>query len=966
MVSGEIDLSPTDAQQHGADGRGGGVGEAADCAPAGERARDPARARRRWMLALCGVALAYTAAVIGLSLRSPELGFFVYRGSAVLSVDPAGPARAAGVEVGDRVTSLDGRRLATPPEVEEALGSIAPDRTVLLGVAAPGRGQRVLQLRAEKPLPWVPIAAALFAAFIMVLALLSDRGGPRPGPRQFFRQSLGIAFLLVGAFSWDVTMSHAVLSVPWMIALVTTPPMTCHFMMCHPAGREEWSRGQLAALYGPALLLGAALVAVELVLAAGAVVADHARLVLSLGGAVALTSAGYLTVGAVSRMRRVRRLRFVLGRGAVLWYAVSSVSASLPILALTAWALVDVQAVVAGGFRPLVGVAVVGGCTGAAMTLTDVPIGEIDRLLRRRTGHTLVTGLAAGVFLLLVAVAGGLASALSGGKFIAALAATLTAAFLFGPVREQAQRRADSRFGRDRERARRLLREAAEAALATLDVRELGARVVPRVRDALSAEGAALYAREGEGPGGPGAVWRRIALDGAVPIGDPLPRGDTIAGRLDRAAADGAPRTLCADIVAVPVAAEAGEGGRGRAHPPHALVVSPRDSGELGDEDRELLSTLAAQLAVALGNARAHEDLARMRDEAERRRHEIARLKDLVEEENRRLLRQLASPGGHEVVVGPGLRETFELVRRVARTDSTALLRGETGCGKEVVARALHAASARAGRPFVVVDCGALPAGLVESALFGHERGAFTGAVSDASGAFRSADGGTIFLDEIGELPLALQPVLLRALQEREVRPVGATGGVRVDVRVVAGTHRDLAALVAEGRFRDDLWYRLRVVEIDLPPLRERRDDVLPLAEHFLTRAALRSGRPRKRLTAGARVALLEHLWPGNVRELEHAIEAATVYATDDEILAAHLPIHEAILRCRGRQRLKRPRPRAQEGLREALDGLERERVLEVLREQGGNRSRAARALGISRGALLRRLTRYGVEPSAS
>jgi transcriptional regulator with GAF, ATPase, and Fis domain len=962
VVSGEIDLSPADAQQHGADGRGRS-GEAADCAEAGERARDPARARRRWMLVLCGVALVYTAAVIGLSVRSPELGFFVYRGSAVLNVDPAGPARAAGLEVGDRVTAIDGRRLATPLEVDHALGSIEPGQSVALAVARGGR-EHVLRLHAAQPLPWVPIAAAIFAAFIMVLALLSDRGGPRPGPRQFFRQSLGIAFLLVGAFSWDVTMSHAVLSVPWMIALVATPPMTCHFMMCHPAGRERWSRAQLAALYGPALVPGAALIAIELMLAAGAAVSDHARLMLSLGGALALTSAGYLTVGAIARMGRVRRHRRELGRGAVMWYAVSSVSASLPILALTAWALVDVQAVVAGGFRPLLGVAVVGGCTGAAMTLADVPIGEIDRLLRRRTGHILVTGLAAGVFLLLVAVAGGLASALSGGKFIAALAATLTAAFLFGPVRERAQRRADSRFGRDRERARRLLREAAEAALATLDVRELGARVVPRVRDALSAEGAALYARDRDARDGSGGAWRRIALDGAVPIGDPLPRGDTVAERLDRAAADGAPRTLCADIVAVPVAPESGDGGRARAHP-HVLVVSPRASGELGDEDRELLATLAAQLGVALGNARAHEDLARMRDEAERRRHEIARLKDLVEEENRRLLRQLASPGGDEVVVGPGLAPTFALVRRVARTDSTALLRAETGCGKEVVARALHAASARAGRPFVVVDCGALPAGLVESALFGHERGAFTGAVSDAPGAFRSADSGTIFLDEIGELPLALQPVLLRALQEREVRPVGATEGVRVDVRVVAGTHRDLAALVADGRFREDLWYRLRVVEIDVPPLRERRDDILPLAEHFLTRAALRSGRPRKRLTAGARVALLEHLWPGNVRELEHAIEAATVYAPDEEIQAAHLPIQEAILRCRGRQRLNRPRPQAQEGLREALDGLERERVLEVLREQGGNRSRAARALGISRGALLRRLTRYGIgEPA--
>ncbi|HWM88083.1 MAG TPA: sigma 54-interacting transcriptional regulator [Kofleriaceae bacterium] len=940
MVSGEIQLSPPEEPE-------GEDSGAARSTPAGERRRDPARARRRRMLAMCGLLLAYTVVLLALSARSADLGFFSYRGSPVLSVDPG--AGVDGVEVGDRVSSLDGRALADVPAVEEALRAVEPGQTIALGVTRDGEPERVVTIRAGRRLPWVALAAAVFAAFIMVLALLSDRGGPRAAPRQLFRQSLAIGFLLIGAFSWDVTMSHALLCVPWLIALVTTPPLTCHFMMAHPAGCEQLSRGQLWALYGPPLALGLLLVAVESTLAAGGQLPSHHRVILLLGGGAALSSAGYLTFGAISRMRRVRQHRRELSRSAVVWFALSSISASVPILALFAWAVVDVQAVVAGGFRPLLGIAVVGGCTGAAMTLSDVPIGEIDRVLRRRTGHILVTGLAAGVFLLLVALAGGLVSALSGGNFAAALAATLIAAFLFGPVRERAQRRVDTRFGRDRERARQLLREAAEAALATLDVRELGGRVVTRVRDALSAEGTALYERDGDGS------WRRIAIDGAVPIGDPLPHGEPIADRLDRAAADGAPRTLCADILAVPIAAEA-EDDCG-----HALVVSPRASGELGDEDRELLTTLAAQLAVALGNARAHEDLARMRDEAEKRRQEIARLKELVEEENRRLLHQLGSQGDHDMFVGPGLRATFDMVRRVSRTDSTVLLRGETGCGKEVVARALHAASARSGGPFVVVDCGSLPSGLVESALFGHERGAFTGAVSDAEGAFRAADGGTIFLDELGELPMALQPVLLRVLQEREVRPVGAAQGVRVDVRVVAGTHRDLAALVAEGRFREDLWYRLRVIEIDVPPLRSRRTDILPLAEHFLTRAARRSGRPRKRLTAGARVALLQHEWPGNVRELEHAIEAATVYAAGEEIQAADLPINEAILRLRGRRRLHHPGASAQQGLRQALDGLERERVLEVLREQGGNRSRAARALGISRGALLRRLSRYGI-----
>ncbi|HTE49732.1 MAG TPA: sigma 54-interacting transcriptional regulator [Kofleriaceae bacterium] len=959
MISGEIDLSPPGdrpvkgdraARRQVVDG------------PRAERPRDPARARRRWMMALSAIALAYTAAMLGISARSADLGFFCYRGSPIVNVDPDGPAAATGLAIGDRVVSIDGRRLASPPEVEAALAAVGPGVSIEIGIWPRGahRGEtRLVAVRVGRLMPWSSIAAAVFTGFVLLLALLADRGGPCPAPRQFFRQSLSIAFLLTGAFSWQVALSHALLGVPWLISLVLTPPIACQYMMSHPVGRESWSRRQLLVLYGPALVLAGVLAGLELFLAAGFGWDGHHRLILALGGAAALTGAGYLTTGGIARARRVHRLRQRIRRGAARWFYVSSIGSSVPILTAFVWAVIDLSTLVGGGmFRPLVGLAVVTGCTGGCMALIDMPLGELDRVLRRRTGYVLVSALAAGVFLVLVGVAGGAASILSGGSFSAALAATLIAAFVFGPVRERIQRAVDARFGRDRERARRLLREAAGEALATLDVGELGERVVTRVRDALSAEGAALYARRADED-----AWRRVAIDGAVPIGDPLPRGEPIGERLDRSAA-GATITLCADIVAVPVAAEAA-GARARYR--HALVVSPRTSGGLDPEERSLLSTMAAQLSVALGNARAHESLARMRDEADRRRQEIAHLKNLVEEENRRLLGRLAAQGERELVIGPGMRATFDLVRKVARTDATVLLRGETGCGKEVIARALHAASARAGGPFVVVDCGALPAGLVESALFGHQRGAFTGAVSDATGAFRAADGGTIFLDELGELPTALQPVLLRVLQEREVRPVGASHGVRVDVRVVAGTHRDLAALVAERRFREDLWYRLRVVEIDVPPLRERREDVLPLAEHFLTRLAGRTGRPRKRLTAGARVALLEHEWPGNVRELEHAIEAATVYATDEEILAEHLPVRGEILRQRGRERLKGSRARSREGLREALGGLERERVLEVLREQGGNRSRAARALGISRGALLRRLTRYGLaEPTST
>jgi transcriptional regulator with GAF, ATPase, and Fis domain len=294
------------------------------------------------------------------------------------------------------------------------------------------------------------------------------------------------------------------------------------------------------------------------------------------------------------------------------------------------------------------------------------------------------------------------------------------------------------------------------------------------------------------------------------------------------------------------------------------------------------------------------------------------------------------------------------------------LVRGETGVGKELIARAIHAASPRRAGPFVVVDCGAIAAGLIESALFGHERGAFTGAVRAAAGAFRAAHGGTVFLDELGELPLELQPKLLRVLQAREVQPVGSTATIAVDVRVVCGTNRELEHEVAAGRFRDDLLYRLRVVELTVPPLRARKGDVAALAEHFLARLAARAGTAPKQLAPDALALLLDHDWPGNVRELEHAIEAAAVYAEGDVIVARDLPIAGKVFRRRAEHALDAAAvvgdgaPRA--GLRETLSELERGRLVEVLATCAGNRSRAARALGMSRGALLRRLKRYGLD----
>jgi transcriptional regulator with PAS, ATPase and Fis domain len=280
------------------------------------------------------------------------------------------------------------------------------------------------------------------------------------------------------------------------------------------------------------------------------------------------------------------------------------------------------------------------------------------------------------------------------------------------------------------------------------------------------------------------------------------------------------------------------------------------------------------------------------------------------------------------------------------------MVTGESGTGKELVARAIHAKSSRKDRPFVAVNCAAIPDTLLESELFGYARGAHSTANADRQGLFVEAHGGTLFLDEIAELPLALQPKLLRILQDGEVRPLGANRALRVDVRIIAATNRDLERHMQEARFREDLYYRLNVIQIHLPPLRGRAEDILPLADHFLARAAERSGKVVKGWREGAKKVLLAYHWPGNVRELENVVERAVALAETDLIGPDDLP--------RTMQDRKSPDRLATavaQGF--TLDQLEREYIERILEIEGGNKTRAAQRLGLDRKTLYRKLEEY-------
>jgi DNA-binding NtrC family response regulator len=328
--------------------------------------------------------------------------------------------------------------------------------------------------------------------------------------------------------------------------------------------------------------------------------------------------------------------------------------------------------------------------------------------------------------------------------------------------------------------------------------------------------------------------------------------------------------------------------------------------------------------------------------------------------ENRELREALQERYRIEGIIGESgpMLEVLSMVRRVASSEATVLIRGESGTGKELIAKATHFASRRAHGPLVKVNCAALPETLLESELFGHEKGAFTGAVTSRQGRFEMAHGGTIFLDEIGDLPLHLQAKLLRVLQEREYEKVGSSRPVKVNVRILAASHRPLEALIKAGQLREDLYYRLNVVTILIPPLRDRRSDISLLIDHFLRRYAEKNGKTIRGLTPAGRDILLRYDYPGNVRELENIIERAVVLARDDVIGSADLPLTL--------QEPEKADGGQETNLTAAAEALERRMIRDALARSDGVQTRAAEILGISERGLRYKLIKYGFQEDAS
>jgi DNA-binding NtrC family response regulator len=382
------------------------------------------------------------------------------------------------------------------------------------------------------------------------------------------------------------------------------------------------------------------------------------------------------------------------------------------------------------------------------------------------------------------------------------------------------------------------------------------------------------------------------------------------------------------------------------------LLIVSRTPNQYSEEDVVVSRRVADHISLAI----SHQRLA-----VEERRAAEARERATSLEERVQVLKdQLETSLGYRRVIGdaPSWKDVLNQAAKVAQTETTVLLTGESGTGKEVVARFIHRGSPRAGGPFSALNCAALPETLLESELFGHEKGAFTGATATRPGRIEQAAGGLLFLDEVGEMSPAVQAKLLRVLQEREYQRLGGTRPMKADVRIVAATNRDLEASIASGQFREDLYYRLRVFEVRLPALRERREDILPMAEAFVEELGAIVGRKAAGISREARDAMLAYRWPGNVRELRNALERATILCDGGMITLEHLPIgtgHQA----GGNGRVKTDGI-ATDGVK--LKDMERELIVKALEEAKNNRSHAARLLGITRSQLYTKLQRHQLD----
>jgi transcriptional regulator with GAF, ATPase, and Fis domain len=847
-------------------------------------------------------------------------------------------------------------------------------------------------LPAEELLPsilWFFLKLGLF----IVGALVFWKRPTDASATQFFFLCIVTLGAYMGGFHWHRIAANPALILVFMVCAVLLPAALLHFYSVFPRPKEYLQRypwRTLLGIYGVPVLFLATMVATYFYarwLGQGA--HENAQVNRALNLLLDEIYA-YLCVAALWYLLCVICLAYSFRnatdnteRNQVKWILFGSLAALVPICVTLYLAAFNQNAFGAGAATWWMFAASVCFTVAFTISITRYRLMQLDQIISAGMVYFVVSLLAAFVYFAVLFLGMILVDRYSNSLLSQALAVSTTAWVLLlvlDLIRSRVKRALDYRLNREKNQLDRTLRRMTHAIEQLVDPLTLAKQVLQASAEVLGASRGAIYLRQGSPP-----LYRLVDALGPPPPLTELSSGcPLVEAMLTRGAVIAQnPRFAPPDPIQRQLRFLGGAIAHCLAHEGQllaVLVLGPKEMGPYGPDDINLLGGFAQLTALALKSAERHRTIEGLNRELQEKVEKISEQQRRILALQSQLMRQapslpeptLDSPtakAGGIVGSSPVVQQLLQLVKKVSASQSAVLIRGESGTGKELLARALHENSPRAGKAFVKVHCAALSPGLLESELFGHVKGAFTGAHRDKVGRFELANGGTLFLDEIGDITLDVQTKLLRVLQEMTFERVGSSEPVEVDVRVIAATHQDLEQLMAEGRFREDLYYRLNVISLSVPPLRERPEDIAELALHFLKLHVQRCAKAVTQIEDDALALLKSYPWPGNIRQLENVIERAIVVADGPTITVAELPGELLPYSDRTpepsdwRNGNGQP-PLAPGGIqaeREERDQRERERFVRALAAAKGNKAEAARALGLARSTLVSRLKKLGL-----
>ncbi len=855
-----------------------------------------------------------------------------------------------------------------------------------------------------RSIPWQHLALTL-VWFILVFGIFAVGAlafWARPFDRQarvFFAMCAVTLGGFVGGYHWWIIAGTLWLTLPFMVCAMLVPVVTLHFFLVYPEPKPPMAGHpylKVLAVYAiPAVwitgLMSLAVYATWIFLHGG----DAYRI----EGVMRVLNEGiyvYLAIAAAYFLATLAALAnsFFMTRNPILhnqvkWILWAAVVATVPVGYSLSLAFFEKEKFALGAASFPMFLASLLFMLAYAVGIARFKLMLVDEILSRGMVYYILSLVLTTAFS--VAIAGGALVAIyqpapGARQAPVVVALVVMAVVVLNWARDRLQRLIDRKFFREKFQLDKALQRMNQSAGSMVDPAALAQRMLVSCRDLLGVDRAALYLRDATD-----GTFRLIAAEGIdrAPLTFStdvellgLLHEDAGQRRLDSEDGETPSQILLQQLDVDLVHALEVDGQLAG-----ALILGAKRSGtQYTAEDLALLTSLGQITSVALHSARVHQAVARLNDELQIKVDKITEQQRLISMLQAEITsrQQVAAPAEsapfrRDLIKGssPAIMRVLETVRKVSGSQSSVMIRGESGTGKELLAAALHENSPRRGAPMVSVHCGALSPGLLESELFGHVKGAFTSAHRDKIGRFEMADGGSLFLDEIGDISLETQIKLLRVLQEREFEPVGGTRTIQVDVRLIAATHQNLERLISEGKFREDLFYRLNVISITLPPLRDRADDIIELALYFLNRAADRAGKRITHLNDAVIDAFRRYPWPGNIRELENAIERAVIMAEGQEITLHDLPASVIPAFSRPRHVLeakpasteparapaptRRERNAGDDG-RATPEFVERQVLLEALVKTGGNKAEAARLLGVPRSTFFSRLKKFGME----